>query len=109
LSLYSQYITERTDRLVLETDKGFAVYAYLPDNTVYIEDIYISPEYRKQGLASEFANKIANIAKTKGCTRMIGSVVPSAKASTESLKVLLAYGMKLASSTNNFITLSKDI
>lgn len=109
LSLYSQYITERTDRLILETEYGFATYVYLADNTVYIEDIYVSPEYRKKGIASRFADEIADIARSKGCKKMIGSVVPSTKTSTDSMKTLLAYGMKLESSTNNFITLVKEI
>jgi GNAT superfamily N-acetyltransferase len=109
LSLYSQYILERTDRLILETEYGFATYVYLPDNTVYIEDIFVLPEYRKKGIASQFADEIVELARNKGCKKVIGSVVPSAKTSTDSMKTLLAYGMKIESSVNNFITLSKEI
>jgi GNAT superfamily N-acetyltransferase len=76
---------------------------------VYLEDIYILPEYRKNSIASTIANEIASLAKAKGCTRMLGSVIPTANNSTDSLKVLMAYGMKLDSCTNNFILLSKGI
>ena len=55
------------------------------------------------------ADEIAKIAKKEGCTKMLGSVVPSAKNSTISLKVLLAYGMTLQSSTNDFIIFEKEI
>lgn len=109
MSLYGQYIQERTDRQIIETDYGFATYAFTDDKTVYIEDIYIIPEHRSSGLASAIADEIAVIAKQKGCSRMMGSVVPSAKNSTDSVKVLIAYGMKLQSSSNNFIIFDKDL
>lgn len=109
LSLYKQYTEERTDKFVLETDKGFALYSFPDEKTVYIEDIYTSPDNRFRHTATDLANEISSLAKSKGCTRMLGSVIPTAKNSTESLKVLLAYGMELNSSTNNFILFSKDI
>jgi GNAT superfamily N-acetyltransferase len=109
LSLFKQYILERTDRQIIETEYGFATYAFTDHNTVYIEDIYVIPEYRKRGLASEFANEIAELAKNKGCTKMIGTVVPTTKTATDSLKTLLAYGMKIQSCSNNFIVMEKGI
>jgi hypothetical protein len=109
LSLFSQYIQERTDRQVLEAEHGFATYIINPNKTVYIEDLYIVPEQRKSGLASKFTNDIIEIAKLQGCTKLYGSVVPTTKTSTESLKAFLAFGMRLDSSTNDFIVLSKDI
>lgn len=109
LSLYSRYIEERTNKSVLETETGFATYSFPDPTTVYLEDIYILPEYRKKSQASVLADEIADLAKAKGCTKMLGSVVPTANNSTDSLKILIAYGMKLDSCTNNFILLSKGI
>lgn len=110
MSLYANYLREKTNDEILETDKGFATYRYLDnDKTVYIVDIYVLPDFRNTHEASKMADSIIAEAKEKGCTKMIGSVVPSAKGSTASLKVLLAYGMTLDSSTNDFILFKKEL
>lgn len=108
-SLYAQYIEEREGKHILESEYGFATYQFLDNGRCYIEDIYVVPDYRKSYAASNMANAITAIAKDKGCKTLIGSVVPSAKGSTASLKVLLAYGFKLESCQNNFIVMSKEI
>lgn len=108
MSLYGEYIKERRDRDIVENEKGFATYVFMPKG-VYIEDIYIRPDYRKQGIGREFADKIKDIALEKGVTKMYGSVVPSTKGSTNSLKALLSYGFSLDSSSNDFIILYKDL
>ena len=110
MSLYADYLTERTSDKILEIpDKGFATYRYLNEKQVYIIDIFTVPAMRKSGLASEMANMIAVEAKAKGCSEMVGTCVPSTNNSTISLKVLLAYGMKIASATNDLIILTKEI
>ncbi len=40
---------------------------------------------------------------------MLGSVVPSAKGSADSMKVLLSYGMVPFSSTNDFVLFKKAV
>lgn len=107
--MYSAYIREKTNKSILETKHGFATFSFPDVNTVYIEDIYILPESRKSKEASELADRIAEIGKSKGCNRLLGSVVPSTKNSTDSIKVLLAYGMHLDSATNDFILFKKEI
>ena len=108
MSLYAEYLRERTSDEILETSRGFATYRYL-DQTVYIVDIYVVPQFRQTGEASQMADAIAKEAKEKGCVKMIGSVVPSSRGSTNSVKVLLAYGMKLASSGQDFILFEKEL
>jgi hypothetical protein len=109
MSLYKQYIEERTNKSVIETEIGFVTYSYPNPTSVYIEDIYIVPDDRRLYNASDLANLVIAEAKSKGCTRALGSVVPSARNSTESLKAVLGYGFRLDSSTQDFILLSKDI
>lgn len=95
---------------ILETDYGFATYRFLPEEgAVYIIEIYILPEYRKQGFASRIADEVGAIAREKGFHHMLGTVNPGAKGSTDSLKVLLAYGMELKSSDATTIVLGKGI
>lgn len=109
MSLYSKYLTERTNDLILEINHGFVTYRMLPDQkAVYIVDIYVDSDFRKAGTASQMADEVAKIAKKEGFTKMLGSVVPSNKNSTDSLRVLLAYGMKLQSSAQDFIIFEKE-
>ncbi len=77
--------------------------------TVYIVDIFVEKGARGDKIASEMADQIGKEAKAKGCMTMIGSVVPSMKNSTISLKVLLGYGMVLDSASNDFIIFRKDL
>jgi GNAT superfamily N-acetyltransferase len=107
-SLYSKYLAERTGDKVHETSQGFVSYRFI-DKSVYIIDIYVLPDFRKTGVAASLADKVVDIARLKGCTELLGSVVPSTRNSTDSLKVLLGYGMTLKSSSDNFIIFSKEI
>lgn len=109
-SLYAKYLTERTNDQILETSEGFATYRYLGNGkTVYIVDIYVLPEARKNKAASKIADEIVKEAKAKGCNELIGSVVPSMKNSSISIKVLLGYGMVLNSAANDFVVFRKEI
>lgn len=109
MSLYAQYIAERTNDGILEFGHGFITFRYLNDKQVYIIDIYVEPEYRKNGLASKYADVVCKYAKEKGITEVIGTVVPSMKTATESVKVLIAYGMKVCSASTDLIVFKKDI
>lgn len=108
-SLYARYIQERLGDHIIETPLGFATYRFPDEKTVYIVDIYVPPEHRKHGVTRDILAVIMGIAKQKGCTKLIGSVVPSTKGSTESLKFLLAHGMTLDSCAVDFILFSKVI
>lgn len=110
LSLYAEYLKERTEDKIIETADGFATYRYINDGkSVYIIDIYVVPELRKTGEASYLAEQVIKEAKTKGCTELIGTVVPSSKSSTTSMKVLLAYGMELQSADRDLVIFRKGI
>jgi predicted GNAT family acetyltransferase len=109
MSLYSEYLLERTTDKIIELEYGFVTYRYLNEKQVYIVDIYIKPDSRKSGRASMLADQVVKEAKEKGCTELIGTVNPSCAGSKESLKVLFAYGMDLLSSQNNIILCKKDI
>lgn len=109
-SLYSQYLLERTDDRIIETVHGFVTYRYLEDEKkVYITDIFVESNSRKNGLAAHLADLVVKEAKEKDCKELIGSVVPSLKNSTISMQVLLGYGMSLQSASHDFVIFKKDI
>lgn len=109
MSLYRSYIEEKTNKSIIETEHGFITYGFPDPKTCYIQDLYIVPDYRKSHAATVLADQVIVIAKEKGCTRLLGSVIPSTKNSTDSIRVLLAYGMDLDSSSNDFILFSRSI
>ena len=65
MSNFGAYILEREGKYILEDERGFATYTYLQD-CVYIEDIYVRPEFRKQGVGSQWADAICIEAKENG-------------------------------------------
>lgn len=107
-SLFSQYIKERSNKEIIEDERGFATYLFMDDG-VYVEDIFVSKDYRNQGVAKEMLDKISVIAKEKGYKRMIGTTVPSSNGASSSLQAALAYGFKLDSSRQNLIVYVKGL
>jgi predicted GNAT family acetyltransferase len=108
LSLYGQYVIEREGMEIIETEISFVTY-YFVEKECYIKDVFVKEEHRKTGEATRLGDEVAKIAKSKGCTKLYGTVCPTAKGSTESLKFLLSYGFKLDSSVANFIALVKEL
>jgi GNAT superfamily N-acetyltransferase len=54
---------------------GYAFYfftysSFLAKKTLYLEDIFISQEYRNKGIGKMFMNKLIDIAKKNNCGRM---------------------------------------
>lgn len=108
--MYADYIKEHRGDHAVEAAFGFCTYRFLNDNkSAYIVDIYVAPEQRQSNLASILADSVVSMAKEAGATELLGTVVPSAKNSTDSLKILLAYGMKLQSASADLIVFRKDI
>lgn len=108
MSLYADYLRERGEAQIIEKDYGFATYS-ISNQECYIRDIFVQKELRKNNFATVLADEIKQIAKSKGCKYMTGSVCPSAFGADASIKVLMAYGMNVHSATNNLIIFKKDI
>ncbi len=100
MDLFAVYLSEREGKRVLRRPEGFAVFGYncvpgLPFDHAYIQDIFVSTEHRKSGVAAKLADEIHAEAKALGINALIGSIDGNANGAHESLLVLLAYGMKL--------------
>lgn len=108
VSIYSDYIKTLQGKGVIESEKGFATYSAFTDG-LYIENIYVVPDYRKTGIASLMADEIAEESKKQGYKYIYGSVCPIHNGATDSLKTLLAYGFSLLSSTSELILLRKEV
>lgn len=93
MNLYAAYLKEREGLEILELDHGFATYKLRPDGC-YIQDIYVIPAFRKEGIASLIADEISRIAKQAGHHVLIGSIDERSPGVILSGKVLEAYSMK---------------
>lgn len=108
MSLYGDYIKEHRDDGIIEGPNGFATYRFLPDG-IYLVDLYVRPEFRKTGLALEMANDVVKIGIRAARNKLIGTVVPNAQNSAESMRLLLSYGMKPSHIDGNMVVFTKEI
>lgn len=108
-SLYGKYIEERAGRHIVEKEHGFATYQYMTDNLVYIQDIYVEPEYRKSKLATQIADEIVDQAVKDGKRYLLGSVDLAAIGADVSKQVLKSYGMSVYLESGSIIFYIKEI
>ncbi len=108
MSKFSAYLKEREGVDTVETREGYATYLIKGDECL-IKDIFVLPEYRRQHFASSIADRIAEIARAMGCKFLTGTVCPLANGCTDSLKVLIGYGMRLHSTQQNLIIFIKEL
>ncbi len=108
MSLYAEYIMEIQGKRIIEDEISYATYYPVGDG-MYIEDIYVKPEYRAKGIASKLADQIAAIAIKEGYHKLYGSVRFSNKTANDAMKTLLAYGFCVNSSTPDGLAFVKGI
>jgi GNAT superfamily N-acetyltransferase len=76
---------------------------------VYLQDIYVLPEFRQAGHGVTLMNNVADIGREMGKKLLLGSVVPSTKFGNQMMQIMLQLGFKLHSSENDIVYLIKDI
>lgn len=112
MKMYKDYLKERLGDELIERTEGFATYRYTEDNgtpAVYIVDLYVHPDFRKTKVASEMADEIVREAVKNGRKILIGTVASASKNATDSIKVLLAYGMYFYRCNESGLIFKKEI
>lgn len=73
-SLFKDKIAEYIIVFHNDNPAGFASYSFTKRNftvfnkpNIYIQDLYVSPKYRKQGLATQLKEALKTIGREKGC------------------------------------------
>lgn len=102
------YLKEREGFDSILRDEGFISYRIQGDECL-IYDIFVSLDYRKKRIATELAEQVEKIAINSGCKYLSGTVIPTAKNSTESARFILSYGMKIHAAIPNAIVFRKDL
>ena len=108
-SLYAAYIKERENKDIIEYDNGFITYQIFDTGICYIQDIYVIPEMRKSGLTAKMQSEVIEIAKTKKCHTLVGSVCLDTNDANRNLKILLSDGWQVDKIGGNMIYLNKQI
>lgn len=106
--MYLDYVRDRLGKDGVEMEEGFAIWQFIGD-AIYLEDIYVKPEFRKNHCATMIADYVAQVGRTEKKVYMLGTVLPTATGATESLKVLLAYGMRLLKIEDGLIWFYKEL
>lgn len=107
--MFEEYFKELKNLEVYKTEYGFILYRIQNDDQLYVRDVYVAPKFRRKGLASKMTDEISNLAKDSGCKLLIVDVEPSNNNATESIKLILAYGMKVAEANDDEILFVKEI
>lgn len=108
--MWLDYIRERTYKQVIEKEKGFAIYFPHPsENAMYIEDIYVLPEFRNTKVATELLNEVIDLAKIQKLKYILGSNCPNTKGATSSMKAMLASGFELYKIQGDLILLRREV
>lgn len=109
-SMWAEYKKEREGVEIISLPYGFVAFKDLPDiNAIYIEDIFVKKESRREKVGTYLADEVSKVAKSRERSKLIGSVVPSTPGSHESVLSLITYGFKLRSSELNLIYFEKEI
>jgi len=107
--LYFEYIRERLGKeSTVVPDKGFAIYFDTPHG-LYVEEIYVKPECRREGVAEALMVRLQHIAKERNFKYLIGSVEINSTNPEPSLIGMLKNGFKLHENSGSMIYLKKEI
>lgn len=107
-SLYGQYIAEREAMGIVESACGFATYK-IDAGSIYLRDLYVIPEARRDGAARELADRVRDIGKKSGCSEMTGSVCVDDPRATDNIRLLIRYGMRFHSVRGSLMLFVKEL
>lgn len=107
--MYKDYIKEREGKDTLETEYGFIIYE-LTENDLFIGDIYVKPEFRKQNIGKTLIDTVESYAKTLNVKIAYAMVDTRALNFNNSLSFALSIGYTINKITDNrLIFLKKEL
>nr|XP_031532083.1 diamine acetyltransferase 2 isoform X1 [Vicugna pacos] len=80
----------------------YFIYSTWKGRNIYLEDIYVKPEYRGQGIGSKIIKKVAEVALDKGCSQFRLSVLDWNKRAMDLYKALGAQDLTEAEGWHSF-------
>lgn len=80
----------------------YFIYSTWKGRNIYLEDIYVKPEYRGQGIGSKIIKKVAEVALDKGCSQFRLAVLDWNKRAMDLYKALGAQDLTEAEGWHSF-------
>lgn len=95
-SLWSKYIAELKGGTTnfFEEEWGFISYSFPEGDSVYVEDIYVMPEYRNAYRALDLLGRVETAAKGRGKTHSLFVVTCGLSGAAKNLRTYLAMGFE---------------
>jgi GNAT superfamily N-acetyltransferase len=81
VSLYANFLKERIGKDILEDDKSYVTFCGYRDGII-VEDVYVAPEHRKQGLAIKRIYDVVELCKQHSIKKIYICVSTQHKHST---------------------------
>lgn len=102
MDLFKAYIQERERAQLLKHEHGFAIYrdegAY-----IYLQDVFVLPTHRQQGIASSLAAEVFELAKKSKKSALITSVDTATVGATQSATAILKFGFQILKTDGSMI------
>lgn len=102
LELFEAYIQEREQGMLLRHAQGFAILR-LQKDVVYLQDVYVHPEHRQTGVATQLLLQAIDIAKKSNKKALITSTDVSTANPEQSIQAILSRGFKVLKLEENLI------
>lgn len=89
--MWAAYQKELWGYETLEVESGFIVYKVFDDH-IFLVELYVSPEFRREGLGSRLTKEIEALAKKLDKKTLASRIDITQGGAADSLKAHLAYG-----------------
>lgn len=109
MSLWAQYLRESGLLEIFEREWGFITFHLAGDGVLFVNDIYVTPAYRKYGKASSLIDEAAEWGRTYGCNRIYCFIHGHSESKETARRAALAYGFEVKNETPDAIVLEKSI
>lgn len=108
LTKYARYIKEKANHELIENDFGFITYE-VGQNSVHIHDLWVDPDYRRQGISRKLVSLVIEEGKKNGCEYLTSCVQLRTRDATKTLKAQIEFGFVVVGANENEIKLAKEI
>ena len=96
---WRNYLAANRQGQLIESPLGFLVVSRPNADSLWIEDLWVSPEHRGAHAAPALADIAASLALTEGRSQLWGDIVPSSPTAEVMHELMTKYGFELTAST----------
>lgn len=95
--LINGYVATINDEIVAYVTYFYAYYTWV-GKSLYLDDLYVQPNYRSKGIGSKLINKVIEKAKSENCKRLRWQV---SNWNSPAIKFYESLGAKISPTENN--------